>query len=95
MREIWNHTEDISVPDLIGNLNTKYGKGYARTTVTTFLTKIQARGFINTYRKGKLSYVHALVGKEEYREECLKEFVDFWYNGNVESIRGDLDAVVK
>lgn len=85
--------EDISVPDLISNLNTKYGKGYARTTVTTFLTKIQARGFLTTYRNGKLSYVHALIGKEEYREECLKEFLDFWYNGDVERMQSDLDAV--
>lgn len=93
MKEIWIYPEDISIPDLIFNLNSKHGKGYARTTVTTFLTKLQAKGYVRTYRKGKLSFAKATVGEAEYRLRLLKEMKQFWYNGDAEGIKKDLDTL--
>ena len=93
MKEIWICSGDITIPELIGNLNSKHGKGYARSTVTTFLTKLQAKGYVRTYRKGKLSFAKATVGEAEYRLRLLKALKEFWYNGDVEGIKKDLDAL--
>ena len=93
MKEIWACLEDIAVPELIGNLNSKYNKGYARTTVTTFLTKLQAKGYVKTYRKGKLSFAHATVDEAWYRLFLLRELKNFWYEGNVEGIKEDLAII--
>lgn len=82
MKTIWDADEDISVPDLIDALK-KYDKDYARTTVTTFLIKLTAKGFVRTYRKGKLSYVFPTKSEEEYKEFILDNMIDFWYGGNV------------
>ena len=60
MKAIWDAKEDLSVPDLMEQMKVKYGKEYARTTVATFLLKLSGKGFVRTYRKGKLSYVCAL-----------------------------------
>lgn len=93
MKEIWIYPGDISIPELIGNLNSKHNKGYARTTVTTFLIKLQAKGYVRTYRKGKLSFAHATISEAKYRLVLLAELKEFWYDGSVENIRKDLDAI--
>ena len=91
MKAIWDEEEDISIPNLIEVLRTKWGKDYARTTVTTFLTKLAAKGYVRTYRKEKLSYAHAMKSEEEYKEKILKEMIDFWYNGNIALLQEKLD----
>ena len=81
MKAVWDAGEDISVPDLMIALKEKYGKDYARTTVQTFLLKMIGKGFVQIYRRGKLSYVHALKGEADYKAKLLQEEMDFWYQG--------------
>lgn len=87
MKTIWDEVEDISIPDLIEVLRTKWGKDYARTTVTTFLTKMTAKGFVKTYRIGKLSYAHAMKSEEEYKDKLLNDMIEFWYDGNIAALQ--------
>ena len=82
MKAAWDAGEDISVPDLMIALKEKYGKDYARTTVQTFLLKMIGKGFVQIYRRGKLSYVHALKGEADYKAKLLQEEMDFWYQGD-------------
>ena len=91
MKAIWDEVEDISIPDLIEKLRTKWGKDYARTTVTTFLTKMTAKGYIRTYRKGKLSYAHAIKSEEDYKDKLLNDMIKFWYDGNIAALQEKLD----
>lgn len=82
MKAVWDAGEDISVPNLMIALKEKYGKDYARTTVQTFLLKMIGKGFVQIYRRGKLSYVHALKGEADYKAKLLQEEMDFWYQGD-------------
>ena len=83
MKAIWDMGEDISIPDLIVRLKEKHGKDYARTTVVTFLLKLSDKGFVRTYRKGKLSYAHAMKSEDEYRKKLLVEELEYWFRGDV------------
>lgn len=86
MKAVWDAGEDISIPDLIEVLRTNYGKDYARTTVVTFLLKLSDKGFVRTYRKGKLSYAHAMKSEADYRTKLLNEETDYWFDGNVSNL---------
>ncbi len=86
MKAIWDEEEDISIPDLIEVLRTKWGKDYARTTVTTFLTKLMAKGYVATYRKGKLSYAHAMKSEEDYKVKLAANDRDFWFGGKITNL---------
>lgn len=83
MKAIWDAKEDISIPDLIDKLREEYGKDYARTTVVTFLLKLSDKGFVRTYRKGKLSYAHIMKSEDDYKAKLLSEEADFWFGGQV------------
>lgn len=94
MKVIWNANDDIALQNLIEVLNSEHGKNYARTTVVTFLLKLEAKGYVRTYKKGKNSYVHALKSMEGYKDKLLNEMIDFWYGGNVAALQEKLNSVI-
>lgn len=91
MHAVWSseENEDISIPDLIERIEEIIGIRYARTTVVTFLLKLSDKGMVRTYRKGKLSYAHALMEKEEYRKILTRKHLEEWYSGDVDAMMGD------
>ena len=85
VKAVWDAGGEIALQDLIVKLR-DYGKEYARTTVVTFLMKIEVKGYVKTYRKGKNSYVCTLKSEEEYKEKLLREMVDCWYSGDISAM---------
>ncbi len=81
MKIIWDAKEDIAVQELIVRLKQQFDKEYARTTVVTFLGKMAEKGFVSTYRVGKISYVHAQKDEESYKQKMLREETGFWFDG--------------
>lgn len=90
MKAVWDSPEDISIPELIEVLRTKFGKDYARTTVVTFLQRLASKGFVTTYRKGRISFAHALREEEDYKKKMMKEKADFWYKGSPSDLLASL-----
>ena len=82
MKIVWDSKEDISTPELIDALRARYGKDYARTTVVTFLQRLADKGFVKTYRKGRVAYVKALKTEKEYTTKFLSEAEKFWFKGD-------------
>lgn len=85
MKTIWDmggDNADVALGDLIETINTDYQKDYARTTIATFLLKLSSKGFVRTYRKGKLSFIRVLKSEVEYRNKLMQGQKQFWFNGN-------------
>ena len=83
MKIIWESNPDISVPELVKQLNEQYGKEYARTTVVTFLTRMAGKGYITTQRRGRISYVHAIKSEQEYKQQLAQKEIEFWFHGSI------------
>ena len=83
MKIIWESNPDISVPELVKQLNEQYGKEYARTTVVTFLTRMAGKGYITTQRRGRISYVHAIKSEQEYKQQLAQKEIEFWFHGRM------------
>lgn len=81
MKTIWDAGEDISISELTSQLRERYGKEYARTTLATFLLRMAGKGFVKTYRIGRISYVTAIRSEEEYKQKRLEAETAFWYGG--------------
>lgn len=95
MKAVWDANGDISTQDLIKVLKEQYGKDYARTTVVTFLLKLSDKGFVRTYRRGKLSYVHVMKSEDEYKAKLMREETDFWFQGRVSKLVSALCSTKK
>ena len=83
MKIVWDASEDISTQEIINALDQRYGKEYARTTVVTFLQRLIEKGFIETYRIGRISYVRAIKDEERYKQSFLHGILDFWFQGDL------------
>ena len=77
MKVIWDQKGDISVPELIDLIQERY----ERTTVVTFLTRLNGKGFISSHRAGRISYIHAEKSEEEYKAKLSAREVNFWFDG--------------
>lgn len=93
MKIIWETNPDISIPELTQRLSTQYGKEYARTTIVTFLSRLAAKGYVKTYRKGRLSYAHAEKSEQEYKQMLAKKQTEFWFHGSLFEFVQSLSAV--
>lgn len=86
MKIVWDASEDISTQEIIETLARRYGKEYARTTVVTFLQRLTEKGFVETYRVGRVSYVRAIKDEERYKKSFLRGIRDFWFQGDLSNL---------
>lgn len=82
MKIIWDAENDLSTMEIITALKERYDKEYARTTVVTFLQRLIEKGFVTTYRKGKMAYAHALKDEKQYVSGLVQEVDEFWFLGD-------------
>lgn len=90
MKAIWDIGGDVPLGVLIEKLNTDSEKDYARTTIATFLTKLSAKGFVKSYRVGRVSFIRVLKTEEEYRTKIMTEQMNFWFKGSKKNMMAAL-----
>lgn len=90
MKIIWDAQEDIATPDIIQKLRSRYRRDYARTTVVTFIQRLVSKGFVTTYRKGRVTYSHAEIEEKRYLEYLLINTMNLWFDGQMDSLFASL-----
>lgn len=92
MKVIWDADRELSVQELMDLLQERYEKDYKRSTVMTFLVRLCDKEFIETQRREKYAYIHALRSEEEYKAGVMEREVNFWYDGKISEM---IDAMQK
>ena len=83
MKVLWKAGEPV---------NTQYineaveEKGWKRTTISTFLTRLVDKGAISYEKRGKLYYYTPLISQKDYRKSQTKNFIMSVYNGSVKDL---------
>lgn len=95
MKVVWDAEKDLSTSELIDELRIRFHKDYARTTVVTFLQRLADKGFVTTYRKGRVAYIHALKDEGAYKAKLLREQTDFWFQGSVSKLMSAICSTKK
>ena len=86
MKVVWDADRDLSTSEVIDALKVRYGKNYARTTVVTFIQRLIEKGFVTTYRRGRIAYIHAERDEKQYTLNFLKHIREFWFQGQLTSL---------
>lgn len=96
MKTIWSHPEkDMALPEILGLVNSTYGKEWAPQTVSTFLKRLVNRGFLRVYRQGRSFFYHELISMKEFREATVTDCLEFWFDGNVSELVAALHSNVE
>lgn len=93
MKCIWEIGDNVAVADLLERLKTEYGKEYARTTISVFMSYLRDKGYV-TYEKRSHAYVYKpLISEQDYQKELMKRYQKTSVSGSaVEFIRAYLDS---
>lgn len=86
MKIIWDAGGVIPLLEIIERLKYDYDKDYSRNSVTTFLIRIKEKGYIDSYKKGRNSYIVALRNRDEYAYQQLCRQKDMWYDGKASNL---------
>ena len=94
MKTIWSHPEkDMALPEILGLVNSTYGKEWAPQTVSTFLKRLVNRGFLRVYRQGRSFFYHEMITFADYREATICDACDFWFDGDAAAMVESLNKV--
>lgn len=86
MSVIWSSEEELSLPEINRRVNDRFGTSLKPQTISTFLTRLRARGYISMYRKGRSFNYTVLIGKEDYLRMLMSDICDLWFNRNVDTM---------
>ena len=81
----------LTVREIIAILESE-GTKWATRTVSTFLERMERKGFVGHERRGITNYYYALVEDQVYRHKEAKSFLETHFDG---SIRQFLTAFVE
>ncbi len=79
MKVIWKSKEPITSLDIGKEVE---DKGWKKTTIATFLTRLVEKGALSAEKKGKLYYYTPLITEKEYRKLQTKNLIKTLYNGS-------------
>lgn len=82
MKIIWDHGGSIYIAELLQKVE-ENGKGWKRTTIRTFITRLMEKGLILSTRQGRMSEYTAAVTEEEYLAGQAQSFVEEYFGGSV------------
>ncbi len=58
-------------------------KGWKKTTIATFLTRLTEKGALISEKQGKLYYYTPVITEKEYKKSQVKNLIKTLYNGSV------------
>lgn len=80
MKVIWKSKEPITSLDIGKEVE---DKGWKKTTIATFLTRLVEKDALSADKHGKLYYYSPLISEKEYRKSQTKNLIKTLYNGSV------------
>ena len=80
MKVIWKAKDPITSLDIGKEVE---DKGWKKTTIATFLTRLVEKGALSADKQGKLYYYTPIITEKEYRKSQTKNLIKSLYNGSV------------
>lgn len=84
MKSVWDAGKDVSLVEIMAAIQDKYDKEWKRQTVSTFLLHLIQKGFLTSYRVGRVFYYHEEVSLEDFKLQVTGDFLKFWYDNSLE-----------
>ena len=79
MKVIWRAKKPMTSVEI--GLMVEY-KGWKKTTIATFLTRLTEKGALKAEKQGKLYYYTPVITEKEYKRCQIKNLVKTLYNGS-------------
>ena len=82
MKVIWAKDYDIALTEILNDVNERYHKDWKPQTVSTFLTRLVKKEYLQMYRSGRTFLYHPLIGELDYGRIQIEKCADLWKNND-------------
>ena len=83
MLEIWNSDKPLCCYELRDIFQGR--TNWAVTTVSTMLSRLEAKGFISYEKKGKTKYFSPVISKEEYAQNYSRNILEKFFGNSLQN----------
>ena len=80
MKVLWRAEEPVNSQQISAAVEEK---GWKRTTISTFLTRLVQKRAVSAEKRGKLYYYIPLISAKDYRKNQMKNMIKSLYDGSV------------
>lgn len=87
MKVVWAKGEAVSTGEITKAVEEK---GWKRTTISTFLSRLVEKGALSAEKSGNLYYYTALISKNDYARSRTKSLISTLYDGSVKNLAASL-----
>lgn len=82
LKVIWESDKELTLPQIISAVNTKFDKAWKPQTVSTFLSRLVHKNYLTMRRDGRNFMYGATMESNQFGSKVLSDFVDFWLDKN-------------
>ena len=68
-------------------VNKKFNHEWKPQSVSTFLTRLVKKGWLNAYKKGKVYYYQPIFSKDEYDTKLFEDVLETSFGGNLDALK--------
>lgn len=94
MHIVWGNRADMPETEVKTQLSERAHKEYARTTIATFVKRLEDKGYLEKYHVGRSSYLHASIPAREYGHNQLKTLLELYYENDREGLIKDIETLL-
>lgn len=80
MTAVWAGDPPLTTAYLMQQIGGK--KGWKAPTLISFLTRLEERGYVTSFKKGKERFYIPLADREKYLHAVTKQFVEQYHDGS-------------
>lgn len=83
MKLLWTHKKELSVPEIVELGKEAYGLDWSRNIVSTYLSRVVNKGYVESYKNGRKYYYHVIMTEDDYKAQMIAYDIEFYYHGSV------------
>lgn len=89
MKSVWELGGNCTLSQIVKQAE-EHDKVWQLQTVATFLKHLEEKGYVRPYKDGRFFHYEVLVEEKAYKNKQIRQFINFWNKGSVESFACDL-----
>lgn len=93
MRAIWDCRKEPVLSDVVERVTGYYGKAWKPQTVSTFISKLCHKHYLELKRNGKICSYKILVMEGDYRRRELNRLYYFLYQSDKKALDMDISTL--
>jgi len=94
MLAIWSADHDMALPEIMQIAESLFHNDWKPQTVSTFLTRLVHKGFLNMYRRGRAFLYQPLVSREQGFRSTIMDFAELWCGGDMDAFAQEIQSLV-